>query len=82
MYVNFLFQVIPPGMEFHHIIPQDGGGDLDNDVGGNEESSGGPDPPIWSEVYTTLGCLLTTAYIDDKQLFPDFYSDSDLFNVR
>ncbi|CAA3028541.1 probable sucrose-phosphate synthase 1 [Olea europaea subsp. europaea] len=39
--------VIPPGVEFHHIIPHDG--DIDGEVG-NEDSSGSPDPPIWSEI--------------------------------
>ncbi|KHG17451.1 Solanesyl diphosphate synthase 1 [Gossypium arboreum] len=40
--------VIPPGMEFHHIIPHDG--DMDGDVERNEENSTSPDPPIWSEI--------------------------------
>ncbi|KAK8286565.1 hypothetical protein V6Z12_D08G304500 [Gossypium hirsutum] len=39
--------VIPPGMEFHHIVPHDG--DMDGDVERNEENSTSPDPPIWSE---------------------------------
>lgn len=34
--------VIPPGMEFHHI--------LDKEVDIVEESSKAPDPPIWSEI--------------------------------
>ncbi|XP_022750289.1 probable sucrose-phosphate synthase 1 isoform X2 [Durio zibethinus] len=39
--------VIPPGMEFHHIVPH--GGDMDGDVERNEENPTSPDPPIWSE---------------------------------
>ncbi|XWS26201.1 hypothetical protein CRYUN_Cryun26dG0010700 [Craigia yunnanensis] len=40
--------VIPPGMEFHHIVPLDG--DMDGDVERNEENPTSPDPPIWSEI--------------------------------
>ncbi|XP_022728639.1 probable sucrose-phosphate synthase 1 isoform X1 [Durio zibethinus] len=40
--------VIPPGMEFHHIVPHDG--DMDGDIERNEENSTSPDPPIWSEI--------------------------------
>ncbi|XVE97398.1 hypothetical protein REPUB_Repub03eG0015900 [Reevesia pubescens] len=40
--------VIPPGMEFHHIVPHDG--DMDGDIERNEENPASPDPPIWSEV--------------------------------
>ncbi|KAK8619992.1 hypothetical protein V6N13_066481 [Hibiscus sabdariffa] len=40
--------IIPPGMEFHHIIPQDG--DMDGEIEGNEEHPSSPDPPIWSEI--------------------------------
>ncbi|KAL4325463.1 hypothetical protein GQ457_11G017770 [Hibiscus cannabinus] len=40
--------VIPPGMEFHHIVPQDG--DMDGEIEGNEEHPSSPDPPIWSEI--------------------------------
>ncbi|XVE53595.1 hypothetical protein DITRI_Ditri03aG0014900 [Diplodiscus trichospermus] len=40
--------VIPPGMEFHHIVPHDG--DTDGDVERNEENPTSPDPPIWSEI--------------------------------
>ncbi|KAH7659962.1 Sucrose-phosphate synthase plant protein [Dioscorea alata] len=40
--------VIPPGMEFHHIVSQDG--DTDGDVDGNEDNPASPDPPIWSEI--------------------------------
>ncbi|GAB2284928.1 putative protein serine/threonine kinase [Dionaea muscipula] len=39
--------VIPPGMEFHHIVPHDG--DMDIDVEGHDENAT-PDPPIWSEI--------------------------------
>ncbi|KAI3454220.1 hypothetical protein Pfo_010883 [Paulownia fortunei] len=40
--------VVPPGMEFRNVVPQDG--DMDGEVEGNEDSSGTPDPPIWSEI--------------------------------
>jgi len=40
--------VIPPGMEFHHIIPLEG--DMDGEVEGNEHNVGSADPPIWLEV--------------------------------
>ncbi|KAL6544366.1 putative protein serine/threonine kinase [Orobanche gracilis] len=40
--------VIPPGMEFRNVVAQDG--DIDGEVGGNEDSSGTPDPPIWLEI--------------------------------
>ncbi|KAJ6408102.1 hypothetical protein OIU84_011413 [Salix udensis] len=39
--------IIPPGMEFHHIIPQDG--DVDGEIEGNEDHPT-PDPPIWAEI--------------------------------
>ncbi|KAL5559766.1 hypothetical protein UlMin_035977 [Ulmus minor] len=40
--------VIPPGMEFHHIIPHDG--DMEGEVEKNEDHPASPDPPIWSEI--------------------------------
>lgn len=40
--------IIPPGMEFHHIVPQDG--DMDGETEGNEDNPASPDPPIWSEI--------------------------------
>ncbi|XP_022731595.1 probable sucrose-phosphate synthase 1 isoform X3 [Durio zibethinus] len=40
--------IIPPGMEFHHIVPQDG--DMDGEIEGSEEHPSSPDPPIWSEI--------------------------------
>lgn len=45
--MHFLLQVIPPGMEFHHIIPHDG--DMDAEPEPNEDGKS-PDPPIWTEV--------------------------------
>ncbi|GAA0174748.1 hypothetical protein LIER_28079 [Lithospermum erythrorhizon] len=39
--------VMPPGMEFHHIVPQEG--DLDGESEGNEDGKS-PDPPIWAEI--------------------------------
>ncbi|XP_072969532.1 probable sucrose-phosphate synthase 4 [Typha angustifolia] len=40
--------VIPPGMEFSHIVVPDV--DMDGDGEGNEDTSVSPDPPIWSEI--------------------------------
>ncbi|XP_075106289.1 putative sucrose-phosphate synthase 1 isoform X2 [Nicotiana tabacum] len=40
--------VIPPGMEFHHIVPHEG--DMDGETEGNEHNVGNADPPIWLEV--------------------------------
>ncbi|XVF88310.1 hypothetical protein PTKIN_Ptkin19aG0039600 [Pterospermum kingtungense] len=40
--------IIPPGMEFHHIVPLDG--DMDGETEGNEEHPSSPDQPIWSEI--------------------------------
>ncbi|XP_059658168.1 probable sucrose-phosphate synthase 1 [Cornus florida] len=39
--------VIPPGMEFQHIVPHDG--EMDWETEGSEDNSGTP-PPIWSEI--------------------------------
>ncbi|KAL0842930.1 hypothetical protein Bca101_016175 [Brassica carinata] len=36
--------VIPPGMEFHHIVPHD------VDADGDDEDPQSADPPIWSEI--------------------------------
>lgn len=47
-------QVIPPGMEFHHIVAHDG----DTDADMEDYHSGSQDPPIWGEVrFTTLICI-------------------------
>ena len=43
-------------MEFHHIVPHDG--DMESDVERNEENPSSLDPPIWSEVMTSLSSLL------------------------
>ncbi|KAJ4709067.1 Sucrose phosphate synthase [Melia azedarach] len=40
--------IIPPGMEFNHIVPQDG--DMDGETEGNEDHPASPDPPIWTEI--------------------------------
>ncbi|CAK7345312.1 unnamed protein product [Dovyalis caffra] len=40
--------IIPPGMEFNHIISEDG--DMDGKIEGNEDHHTSPDPPIWSEI--------------------------------
>lgn len=40
--------VIPPGMEFHHIVPQEG--DMDGEPEGNDDHPPTPDPTIWSEI--------------------------------
>ncbi|RAL37291.1 unnamed protein product [Cuscuta campestris] len=39
--------VIPPGMEFHHIVPHEG--DIDFETDGAEDGKA-PDPPIWTEI--------------------------------
>ncbi|CAH2057253.1 unnamed protein product [Thlaspi arvense] len=39
--------VIPPGMEFHHIVPHEG--DMDGETEGSEDQPTSPDPPIWFE---------------------------------
>lgn len=43
---------MPPGMEFHHITPQDG--DVDGEIEGSGADPASPDPPIWAEVLTFL----------------------------
>ncbi|KAH9760594.1 Sucrose-phosphate synthase 1 [Citrus sinensis] len=40
--------VIPPGIEFHHIVRHNG--DVDGEVERDEGSPASPDPPIWSEI--------------------------------
>ncbi|GMY35796.1 probable sucrose-phosphate synthase 1 [Fagus crenata] len=40
--------IIAPGMEFHHIVPQDG--DVDGETEGNDEHPASPIPTIWSEI--------------------------------
>ena len=45
-------QIIPPGMEFHHIAPQDG--DMDGEIEGSGVDPSSPDLPIWAEVLTFL----------------------------
>ncbi|XP_076892443.1 putative sucrose-phosphate synthase 1 [Bidens hawaiensis] len=40
--------VIPPGMEFNHIVPHDG--DMDGETEGGEDHPPTPDPPIWAEI--------------------------------
>lgn len=52
--MNLLFQVIPPGMEFHHIIPHDG--DMDAEPEPDEDGKS-PDPPIWTEVRQIIHAL-------------------------
>lgn len=46
-------QVIPPGMEFHHIVPHDG--DIDGETEESEDHQASPDPPIWAEVVLFFG---------------------------
>ncbi|KAF5934903.1 hypothetical protein HYC85_026032 [Camellia sinensis] len=41
-------QVMPPGMEFHHIVPHDG--DAEGETEANEDQPASPEPPIWPEV--------------------------------
>ncbi|XP_076952984.1 putative sucrose-phosphate synthase 1 [Bidens hawaiensis] len=40
--------VIPPGMEFKHIVPNSGGADDDSE--GYQDNSATPNPPVWSEI--------------------------------
>ncbi|XP_050234674.1 probable sucrose-phosphate synthase 1 [Mercurialis annua] len=40
--------IIPPGMEFHHIVPHEG--DMDGETEGNDDHPTSPDPPIWTEI--------------------------------
>ncbi|KAI4379498.1 hypothetical protein MLD38_005786 [Melastoma candidum] len=40
--------VMPPGMEFHHITPEDG--DMDGETDGIEDKPATPDPTIWADV--------------------------------
>lgn len=40
--------IIPPGMEFHNIAPQDG--DMDGEMEGNDDHPTTQDPPIWTEI--------------------------------
>ncbi|NP_001289997.1 probable sucrose-phosphate synthase [Beta vulgaris subsp. vulgaris] len=40
--------VIPPGMEFNHIVPHEG--DMDGETEETEEHPTSPDPPIWAEI--------------------------------
>ncbi|KAE9601782.1 hypothetical protein Lal_00040873 [Lupinus albus] len=40
--------VIPPGMEFHHIVPLDG--DIDGEPEGNLDHPASHDPAIWPEI--------------------------------
>lgn len=51
-------QVIPPGMEFHHIAPHDG--DLDGEDEKSEENPSSHDPAIWSEVLVNLSYMHTS----------------------
>ncbi|KAK6156510.1 hypothetical protein DH2020_010758 [Rehmannia glutinosa] len=55
--------VIPPGMEFHHIIPHDG--DMDAETEASEDGKS-PDPPIWAEVVTML-CILNNAFFSNPR---------------
>ncbi|GAB4832794.1 putative protein serine/threonine kinase [Ancistrocladus abbreviatus] len=48
--------IIPPGMEFHHIVPHDG--DMDGETEANADHPASPDPPIWAEVLTNSSTLL------------------------
>ncbi|KAK9130603.1 hypothetical protein Sjap_011090 [Stephania japonica] len=47
-YAPVVLHVIPPGMEFHHIVPHDA--DLDGETEVNDDNPASPDPPIWSEI--------------------------------
>ncbi|RXI05688.1 hypothetical protein DVH24_017730 [Malus domestica] len=60
-------QVIPPGMEFHHIVPHDG--DMDAETEANEDHPTSPDPPIWPEVLVLDNGLLIDPH--DQQSIAD-----------
>lgn len=64
--MHIFLQVIPPGMEFHHIIPHDG--DIDTETEANEDGKSS-DPPVWTEVRYFL-CALNQHY--NKTIFTDF----------
>ncbi|KAI7754709.1 hypothetical protein M8C21_009469, partial [Ambrosia artemisiifolia] len=62
--------VIPPGMEFNHIIPHDG--DMDGETEGTEDRQASPNPPIWAEImrFFTNPCkpmILALARPDPKK---------------
>ncbi|KAF8393148.1 hypothetical protein HHK36_021389 [Tetracentron sinense] len=52
--------IIPPGMEFHHIVPHDD--DMDGDTVGNEDNPASPDPPIW------FNCSDLFSAVDNKPM--------------
>ena len=57
-------QVIPPGMEFHHIVPLDG--DMDGETDTSEDHHPTPaDPPIWTEV---LFILFTSTVVVPRKI--------------
>lgn len=60
--LNAFLQIIPPGMEFHHIVPVDG--DMDGETEGNEDHQSSPDPPIWSEVLMLLNIYFSWSWTD------------------
>ena len=60
MHLSFV-QIIPPGMEFHHIVLQDG--DMDGETEGNDEHPSSPDSPIWSEVLIIPYAFTTKCFI-------------------
>lgn len=64
-------QVIPPGMEFNHIITHEG--DIDGDSEGNDDHQAAPDPPIWSEVLL-LSCHSHGHTVDFSEIFATLVS--------
>lgn len=60
---------MPPGMEFHHIVPHDHE-DVDAEVERHEDNPATPNPPIWSEV------IIKAIWI-----CPFFYDCSVLTNI-
>lgn len=50
-------QVIPPGMEFHHVVLPDA--DMDGEVEKTDDGHGSSDPPIWAEVVLLLLSILS-----------------------
>ncbi|KAH9760591.1 Sucrose-phosphate synthase 1 [Citrus sinensis] len=56
--------VIPPGIEFHHIVRHNG--DVDGEVERDEGSPASPDPPIWSEELQNVEDLFPCVHSRDS----------------
>ncbi|KAI7754553.1 hypothetical protein M8C21_013447, partial [Ambrosia artemisiifolia] len=56
--------VIPPGMEFNHIVPHDG--DMDGESEEGEEHQPSPDPPIWTEL-NVYSCTIMRFFTNPRK---------------